>query len=78
MAHLVRLHDWEPDEDGTVPEGVRNDDGTYLFREETVGQTPYESGYNGSHYKHEIEFRNMNQAIDEGSDYEADVGIPPC
>ncbi len=70
------LHYREPDEDGAVPEGVGDDDGSEAFGEEAVGEAPDEAGYHGCHDQHEVELRDVDEAVDEGCDDESDVGIP--
>ena len=78
MAHLVRLHDREPDEDGTVPDGVRDDDCSDLFGEEAVGEAPDEAGDHGSHDEHEIELGHMYKSVYESRQDESYIRVPAC
>ena len=68
----------EPDEDGAVPEGVRDDQCAQPFGEEAVCEAPDEAGYCCGHDEHEVELGQMHKAVHKSGDYESDVRVPAC
>lgn len=68
----------EPDKDGAVPKGVRDDQGSEPFGEEAVCEAPDEAGYCCGHDEHEVELGQMHKTVHKSGDYESDIRVPMC